>query len=66
MVYSLIEDGVNDEVVIDSPGAPNYGAWSSNAYGSAGYDVRHSCLMAFFFFLSLFLFLFSLIVEIGY
>jgi hypothetical protein len=51
MVYTLIDDGVNDEVVIDSPGAPNYGAWSSNAYGSDGYDVssRLSFIIYLFF-----------------
>lgn len=38
VLYSLADESINEQVVIDSTSAINYESWQSNAYGS-GFDV---------------------------
>jgi hypothetical protein len=40
VIYSFVDSGINEQVVIDSTDAPNYQAWQSNIYGPGKTDVQ--------------------------
>lgn len=49
IIFSLVDSGIDDQVVIDSTSAPNYASWQSNVNNEV--IIISYCFLVFDYFL---------------